>query len=578
MPRKKIGEILVEMGFASPEQLNKAIEVAKATRANQPAEKELLGKIMINMGIISEDQLAQAVSAQWNIPYVDLLNSNLSLEVARQVPEDLCRKYKMIPLERSENKLVMAMADPLDVFSLDHIRLVTGFQIEPRAATEAGVAACLDKLFGVDRTVKDALDQFIDTTAVSVGQKEEELFSTDNLAAAADQAPIIRLVNMVITQAVRERATDIHIEPRKGDLAVRYRQDGLLHNVRFIPRHLQPAIISRVKIMAQMDIAERRVPQDGRIPLSVDGREIDLRISTLPTIFGEKVVMRILDKTSTMLTLPQLGFFPEAQSVFERVIRQPYGMILITGPTGSGKTTTLYAILRQLNQPDKNLITVEDPVEYQLNGVNQVMVNLKAGLTFANSLRSFLRQDPDIIMVGEIRDSQTAEIAVNAALTGHLVLTTLHTNDAPSAVTRLIDMGIEPFLIASSLIGVTAQRLVRKICPYCKHDYAPHPDSLKSLQTLGLEVPEGFEIHFYKGSGCEHCQGKGYSGRTALQEVMVIEEGLKDLILRRASATQIKERAQENGMRTLLEDGWYKVLEGISTMEEVLRVVGTTQA
>ncbi|MCX5976464.1 MAG: type II secretion system ATPase GspE [Coprothermobacterota bacterium] len=575
MPRKKIGEILVEMGFATPEQLQKAIEVAAATRTNRPAEKELLGKILINMGIISEDQLAQAVSAQWNIPYIDLLSANLNLEVARMVPEDLCRRYKVIPLERDGNRLVLAMADPLDVFSLDHIRLVTGYLIEPRVATESGISAGLDKLFGVDRTVKDALDQFAGSQ-ISTEQKEEEL-SSDNLAAAADQAPIIRLVNMVITQAVREKATDIHIEPRKGDLAVRYRLDGLLHNVRFIPRNIQPAITSRIKIMAQMDIAERRLPQDGRIPLTVDGREIDLRVSTLPTIFGEKVVLRILDKSSTMLSLQALGFFPEAQSVFERVIHQPYGMILITGPTGSGKTTTLYAILRQLNSPDKNLITVEDPVEYQMTGVNQVMVNPKAGLTFANSLRSFLRQDPDIIMVGEIRDSQTAEIAINAALTGHLVLSTLHTNDASSAVTRLIDMGIEPFLIASSLIGVTAQRLVRKICPYCKLEYTPHPDSLKSLRTLGLEVPDGIEIKLYRGTGCEHCQGKGYTGRTALQEVMYVEEGLKELILQRASSSQLKEQAKKVGMQTLLEDGWFKVLEGITTMEEVLRVVATAQ-
>jgi type II secretory ATPase GspE/PulE/Tfp pilus assembly ATPase PilB-like protein len=377
---------------------------------------------------------------------------------------------------------------------------------------------------------------------------------------------------LIITQAVRERATDIHIEPRKTEIAVRYRVDGLLHNARLVPKHLHPAITSRLKIISGMNIAERRVPQDGRIPLNVDGKEIDLRVSTLPTIFGEKIVMRILDKSSTLLSLSQLGFMHDAQLVFERIINQPYGMILITGPTGSGKTTTLYAVLRQLNSPEKNLITVEDPVEYQLTGVNQVQINPKAGLTFANSLRSILRQDPDIIMVGEIRDSETAEIAINAALTGHLVLSTLHTNDAPSAITRLVDMGIEPFLIASSLIGVTAQRLVRKICPHCKVEYTPHIDSLSFLE---LEIPK--HVKLYRGHGCEKCQGKGYLGRTALQEVMGVDESIKTLILERASSSMIKEQARKNGMRTLLEDGWAKVLEGITTMEEVLRVVATAQ-
>jgi type IV pilus assembly protein PilB len=573
VPRKKIGEILVEKGFLSPEQLNKAIEVTQASRAKSPADRALMGRVLINMGYINEDQLANAIGTQWNIPVVDLSILNLPPELAKLVPEEVCRRYQILPLEQQGNTLLIAMADPLDVFAIDHLRLVTGFTVEPRVASETAILGTIDKLFGVDRSVKAAMDQIGDSAVVTGITPEEEL-SLDKLVEIADQAPIVRLVNLIITQAVRERATDIHIEGQKNQVEVRYRVDGLLSTVRSIPRHLHPAIVSRLKIMANLDIAERRNPQDGRIPLNVDKREIDLRVSTLPTIFGEKIVMRILDKTSTLLSLTQLGFLPGARVQFEKVINQPYGMILITGPTGSGKTTTLYAILRQLNSPEKNLVSVEDPVEYQLSGVNQVQIYSKMGLTFANSLRSILRQDPDIIMIGEIRDAETAEIAINAALTGHLVLSTLHTNDAPSAVTRLVDMGIEPFLIASSLIGVTAQRLVRKICSNCKVSYTPH---MEPLRELGIEIPSGMEVQFYRGQGCEQCHGRGYMGRTALQEVMVVEESVKNLVLQRSSSQQLKELAQKNGMQTLLEDGWNKVLEGVSTIEEVLRVVATAQ-
>lgn len=572
MPRQRIGEILVEMGYLSSDQLNEALEIAKATRASKPAEKELLGKIMINLGLITEEQLARAIAAQWEIPFVDLMNLNLSLDVARLIPEEICRRHKVVPLERKDNQLFIAMADPLNVFAIDHLRLTTGLVVQPRVATESAIQATIEKIFGVDKSVKEAMEQTEDLSPLSLGTEDE--LATEELQEIADQAPIVRLVNLIITQAVRERATDIHLEPRKTDVAVRYRVDGLLHNSRLLPRHLHPAITSRLKILSQMNIAERRIPQDGRIPLNVDGREIDLRVSTLPTIFGEKVVMRILDKSSTLFSLSQLGFTPDVQTIFERVISQPYGMILITGPTGSGKTTTLYAILRQLNSAEKNLITVEDPVEYQLTGVNQVQIHPKAGLSFANALRSILRQDPDIVMVGEIRDSETAEIAINAALTGHLVLSTLHTNDAPSAITRLMDMGIEPFLLSSSLIGVSAQRLVRKICPHCKIEYSP---LLDPLRALGLDIPLEVEIKFYRGQGCEQCQGKGYLGRTALQEVMVVDDPIKDLILSRASSMQLKQQAQSKGMKTLLEDGWHKVLEGITTIEEVLRVVATAQ-
>jgi type IV pilus assembly protein PilB len=568
--RKRIGEILVELGYLTQEQLNKALEVVQATKSSRDHSRELIGKVLINMGLINEEQLAQAIARQWNIPFVDLSNIDLSLEIARTVPEDVCRRYKLIPVGKEGERLFIAMADPLDVYAIDHVRLITGFIVEPRVATESSIQAAIDKIFGVEKSVKEALEQIEDLPGAKVPTEEE--IAVEELREIADQAPIVRLVNLIITQAVRERATDIHIEPRKSDIAVRYRVDGLLHNARLVPKHLHPAITSRIKIISGMNIAERRIPQDGRIPLNVDGKEIDLRVSTLPTIFGEKIVMRILDKSSTLLSLSQLGFQHEAQMVFERIINQPYGMILITGPTGSGKTTTLYAVLRQLNSPEKNLITVEDPVEYQLTGVNQVQINPKANLTFANSLRSILRQDPDIIMVGEIRDSETAEIAINAALTGHLVLSTLHTNDAPSAITRLVDMGIEPFLIASSLIGVTAQRLVRKICPYCKIEYTPHIDS---LSFLDLEIPKNVKL--YRGHGCDKCQGKGYMGRTALQEVMVVDESIKTLILERASSSMIKEQARKNGMRTLLEDGWAKALEGITTVEEVLRVVATAQ-
>lgn len=562
---KDIAEMLLEEGLITPRQLEKAIE-------QQKNSNESLEKIIISLGYVTEKEVTEVIGKEMGVPFIDLDEVEIDPELARAIPEHLAQRYKVIPVGQENNKLALAMVDPLNVFAIDDIRLITGFDIEPMISTEESIMRAINKQFGVTdlaevhETVQDiALSDFGDLEQLD----EEEELELDKLKELVDEAPIVRVVNLIITQAINDKASDIHIEPRVKNVCVRYRIDGVLHEVMSPPKHIQAPMISRIKIMASLDIAERRIPQDGKIHLKHDNKEYDLRVSTLPTVHGEKVVMRILDKSAVMIGLDKLGLMPDTRAVFEDLVFKPYGMILVTGPTGSGKSTTLYTALNMLNSSEDNICTVEDPVEYQLPGINQVQINPKAGLTFGAALRSFLRQDPDIIMVGEIRDGETAQIAIESALTGHLVLSTLHTNDAAGAITRLIDMGIEPFLVASALVGVIAQRLVRRICPNCREAYTPPEEA---VAKFGLNLADT-NIVFYHGRGCDHCKGTGYKGRSGIYEMMTVNENVRPLILRNAPTIEVKDAAIENGMVTLQEDGLRKVLEGTTTIEECLRVV-----
>ncbi|MDQ7842959.1 MAG: type IV-A pilus assembly ATPase PilB [Armatimonadota bacterium] len=559
---ESLGQILLDQGMVSREQLEKAIQMHQRSGGH-------LGRILVELGAVTEQQLAQALAVQWGLTWVDLNTVEIDPDVVKTIPQHLAQRHKVLAIEKSRKRLKMAIADPLNVLAVDDVRLVTGLEIEPVVAAEADIVAAISRHYSSTVDLDEAMRAAVGSELEVAEERTEEL-SVEKLRTLTEEAPVVRLVNLIIGQAIADGASDIHIEPHRRTLNVRYRIDGVLHDVMTPPKAVQHAMVSRIKIMANMDIAERRIPQDNRIHVVIEGREYDLRVSTLPTVFGEKVVMRILDQSSTRLGLGKLGFTAAALETWEQLVSKPYGMVLVTGPTGSGKTTTLYSTLNKINTTDKNIITIEDPVEYQLARVNQVQVNVKAGLTFANGLRSFLRQDPDIIMVGEIRDRETAEIAIQASLTGHLVLSTVHTNDAPSATTRLIDMGIEPFLISSSLIGVLAQRLARTICSHCKESYVP---PVEALHRLGLQPEEGEEIVFYRGRGCDRCKGSGYKGRIGIFELMVMSDTLRDLILKGASAAEIREAAIAEGMKTLREDGILKVLEGMTTVDELLRVV-----
>ena len=562
---KDIAEMLLEEGLITPRQLEKAIE-------QQKSSNESLERIIITLGYVTEKEVTEVIGKEMGVPFIDLDEVEIDPALETTVPEHLAQRYKVIPVGQENGKLAIAMVDPLNVFAIDDIRLITGFDIEPMIATEESIVRAINKHFGsreiaeVEGTIQDiALSDFGEIEQI----EEEEEIDLGKLKELVDEAPIVKVVNLIITQAINDKASDIHIEPRARNVCVRYRIDGVLHEVMSPPKHIQAPMVSRIKIMASLDIAERRIPQDGKIHLKHDNKEYDLRVSSLPTTHGEKIVMRILDKSSVMIGLDKLGLMPDTRAIFEDLVFKPYGMLLVTGPTGSGKSTTLYTSLNMLNTPEKNICTVEDPVEYQLTGINQVQVNPKAGLNFSSALRSFLRQDPDIIMVGEIRDCETAQIAIESALTGHMVLSTLHTNDAPGAITRLIDMGIEPFLVASALVGVIAQRLVRRICPNCREPYNPPEEA---VAKFGLNLADT-NIVFYHGRGCEHCKGTGYKGRCGIYEMMSINDSVRPLILRNAPTIEVKDAAIENGMVTLQEDGLRKVLEGTTTIEECLRVV-----
>ncbi len=567
--KEELGELLVKKEYITRKQLEKALKKAEE-------ENKELDKAIVELGYITEKEIYQILAEDLGFEFVDLSEIELKPDLAQFLPDNIAKRYNAVPIKFNGEKLVVAMVDPLDTNAVDDIMLMTGLDVETVMATESDIRRAINRIYGSaeiaeadDISASIAEINIGELSNLEIGELDEEEISVDKLKEMVDEAPIVKLVNQIIFHAISDKASDIHIEPWPKEVVVRYRMDGILHEIMRIPKHLLAPMVSRIKIMSALDIAERRKPQDGKIHLKYEGRDFDLRVSTIPTVNGEKVVMRILDKSSVMLGLDRLGFMPDIREKLEWLIAKPYGMILVTGPTGSGKSTTLYACLNKLNQGTVNISTVEDPVEYQIQGINQVQVNPKAGVTFASALRAFLRQDPDIIMVGEIRDHETAQIAVEAALTGHLVLSTLHTNDAPSAATRLIEMGIEPFLVSSAVVGVLAQRLARTICSACKEPYVPPKEALKDI---GLAYTEE-EIVFYKGRGCEVCKGSGYKGRTGIHELLIISDRAREVILRRGSANEIKRAVLEEGFKTLQDDAIRKVLEGIITVEEALRVV-----
>ncbi|MBI5575128.1 MAG: type IV-A pilus assembly ATPase PilB [Deltaproteobacteria bacterium] len=555
----KIGEMLLRGNIITPEQLRSALETQKKT-------KERIGAILVKSGSIREEDLLSFLGRQFNVPVIDLSKYEINSEVVRLLPEDLVQKHLALPINRVGAKLIVAVADPSNMAIIDAIGFKTGYAVELVLASEKDITNAINKYFDQSLEFKDIISELDEDLEVV---REEELDAIEQ-ESRVDDAPVVKLANFVLTDAIKRRASDIHIEPYEKEFRIRYRVDGVLYEVMRPPIKLRNALVSRLKIMSSLDIAERRLPQDGRIKLKVGkGREMDYRVSVLPTIYGEKTVLRLLDKSSLQLDMTKLGFEQEALNDFQEAIHRPYGMILVTGPTGSGKTTTLYSALSELNKTTDNISTCEDPVEYNFAGINQVQIKEEIGLTFAAALRSFLRQDPDIIMVGEIRDYETAEIAVKAALTGHLVLSTLHTNDAPSTVTRLLNMGIEPFLVSSSLNLILAQRLARRVCGNCKEEVKILP---KALVDAGMKPERIRQARPARGRGCDECNGTGFRGRVALYEAMPVKEELKDLILRGGSAIEVKREAIRLGMKTLRQAGLSKVEEGVTTLEEVLRV------
>ncbi len=586
--RRKLGELLIAEGLLTEEQLNQAL-------ASQHRQGGRLGTILLKMGVVTEEAMIKALGSQMGIQHIELSAIVIDEHVVKLVPEQMARRYQVLPLFKKERMLTLAMVDPLNVFAIDAVRQATGLEVQPVVSREQDVLKSINRYYSIttsmERVVKSLDDQRIGEDRRAWLERRageassDESYRMDELGDVTivselrsltgelkpEDAPVIKFVNMMIAQAVREGASDIHLEPDQDVLRLRYRVDGMLREVMSPPRHLQAGVTSRIKIMANIDIAEKRIPQDGGIQIKVGKKEMDIRVSTLPTVFGEKVVMRLLDKSNVLLGLEESGFVDRHLTVFRKLIHRPYGLILVTGPTGSGKSTTLYASLQEINSMDKNIITIEDPVEYQLRVINQVQVNPKAGVTFASGLRSILRQDPDIIMIGEIRDKETATIAIQAALTGHLVLSTLHTNDAPSAVTRLVDMGVEPFLIASTLVGTVAQRLVRQICRRCKQPYTPPPELVSNLNLNGTGASAG-DVQFMHGKGCQECRETGYAGRIGIFELLLVDDAIRALIVGRTSAREIQTTARQSGFTTLREDGLVKATRGLTTLEEVLRV------
>ncbi|MFA4015272.1 MAG: hypothetical protein RUDDFDWM_000352 [Candidatus Fervidibacterota bacterium] len=552
-----IGELLIKLGKLTHEKLEEALKLQK-----QSSQKKRLGELLVELGYCSEDDIVEALSVQTGLPIINLREAKVDPNVLMLLPPEVAYRHMVLPIERRNSVLKVATADPFDVAMEDALRFITGLNVEMVLARPGDIRLLIEQHY-MRKVMQESQDEYVEV----VEEAEEEIGDPTKLAK---EALVIRLVDMLIRNAVRERATDIHIEPFERTLRIRYRIDGVLHEVPAPAKRFHAAIVSRIKIMSNLDITERRKPQDGRIRIRVLGREIDLRVSIIPTMFGESVVLRILDKSSALLTLEQLGMMPDDLSRFEKVIQAPYGILLATGPTGSGKTTTLYAAIQRLYTPELKFITIEDPVEYQIDGVNQIQVNPQVGVTFANALRSILRHDPDIIMVGEIRDSETAEIAIHAALTGHLVFSTLHTNDAPGAITRLLEMGMEPFLVASALQGVLAQRLVRKICPHCITEYEPGEALREMLVMEGFD--EAKDCKFYYGAGCKECRYTGYFGRTGIFELLIMDETIREMVMRKAPANEIRQVAIEKGMHTLRQDGLRKVILGITTLEEVERV------
>src|SRR5881296_2981013 len=563
---RRLGDLLVADGLLTAEQLKKAL-------AEQKGSPEKIGTVLIRLNLINEDQLIGFLSRQYGVPSITLAQLDINQDVLKLVPAPIARKYEVIPVRKMGNSLALAMADPTNVFALDDISFMTNLQVLPLVASQTAIKKAIDRNYeSKTEAISSVLsDMQTDLGNVEVVEDGEEGAKVDvfELKESADEAPVVKLVNMVLVDAIQKGASDIHFESYEKIFRIRFRIDGVLHEMLAPPKRLESAILSRLKIMSNLDIAERRLPQDGRIKLRYNSREIDFRVSTLPTIFGEKAVLRILDKEALKLDLTQLGFDEWRREKFKGAIHQPYGMVLITGPTGSGKTTTLYSGIHTINSPDVNIMTAEDPVEYNLKGVNQVQINESVGRTFAAALRSFLRQDPDVILVGETRDLETAQISIRAALTGHLVFTTLHTNDCPSTIARLLEMGIQPFLLSSSLLLILAQRLARRLCAACKEPYEVDEESLAPYG----HVPTGRgKVTIHKSKGCPTCSFTGMKGRVAIYEVMPISEELKDAILRSATIAAIREIAQSQGMKTLRQAALLKVLAGTTSIEEVLKV------
>ena len=565
----RLGEILIKENLITSDQLRQALEHQKASGGR-------LGTCLMKLGFISDDEITGVLSRQYGVPSINLKYYEVDATVIKLIPQDTAVRYQIVPLSRVGSTLTIAMTDPTNVFAMDDIKFMTGFNVEPVVASETAIAEAISKFYGEAESEEELSKVMKDLSAeenadLELAAEEQEM-NLAELERAAEEAPIIKLVNLILTDAVKRGASDIHIEPYEKEVRVRFRIDGILQSVMTPPLKLRDAIISRIKIMAKLDISEKRLPQDGRIMIKYrkDGKikDLDFRVSTIPALYGEKIVMRLLDKENLRLDMTKLGFEPESLTKFERAILRPYGMVLVTGPTGSGKTNTLYSSIARLNTPETNIMTAEDPVEFQLAGINQVQMKDQIGLNFAAALRAFLRQDPNIILVGEIRDFETAEIAVKAALTGHLVLSTLHTNDAPSTISRLMNMGIEPFLVATSVNLICAQRLVRRICSNCK-EVLKVPE--QAMLDAGYSQDELKGTQIFIGKGCGTCNKTGYKGRVGLYEVMEINDELRELILVGASALELKKKATDNGMLTLRRSGLTKVALGMTTIEEVVR-------
>ena len=551
---KQLGSILLEEGMLTEDQLMDAID-------EQHQRGQSLGRTLVELGLITEAQLVRALASQVDMEFVELGDYPVDRSAVALVPGAVCRRHTALPISLADGVLKVAMSNPGNVVAVDDFRSLTGKQVVPVVAAHDDVLAAIDRYCRADSELENLQG--------TLEEAEGDIDLADVGDVITDDAPIVRFVNLLITQAIQDRASDIHIEPAEKDLRIRYRIDGVLHEMQRAAKSIQNGVISRLKIMADIDIAERRKPQDGRLSVTHQGRKIDLRVATLPTVWGEKVVMRVLDNTTAAMDLEDLGIRPRNYQIYETSFTKPYGMILVTGPTGSGKSTTLYATLNQIARPEVNVITVEDPVEYRIPGINQVQVNPKAGLTFASALRSILRADPDVVLVGEIRDQETAQIAIEAALTGHLVLSTLHTNDAPSAITRLIEMEIEPFLVGSAIDCVVAQRLARRLCLKCREEYEASPQELARFEPSHT----GPMPTLFRAAGCSACSNTGYRGRLALHEIMPVSEDIERLAVTRASSVEIQRTAEQQGMESLLADGWAKVRDGLTTVEELLRVV-----
>ena len=563
---RPLGEILRATSGLTEEKLQEALAI-------QAEKGGRLGEILVSMKAIGEEEVAKALGLQLDLPYLArIFLEEVGAELIRRVPINFAKQALILPLAVEGDTVALAVADPLNTTVLDHARMLLGMNVSPRIALGSTITDAINSVY--DRASNEAeqlVDELESTNLDSITHELDEV--KDLIDDAGDEAPIIRLINSVLFRAAKERASDIHIEPMDRELLVRFRVDGVLQEIIKPPKRYQNAIVGRVKVMGQLNIAEKRLPQDGRIRIKLAGRDIDIRLSTIPTTYGERIVMRLLDKNTTLLDLTELGMAAHTLEGMEHVIRRPHGIVLVTGPTGSGKTTTLYGALSRINTPDLNILTVEDPVEYQLKGIGQMAVSPKIGLSFAQGLRAFLRQDPDVIMVGEIRDKETAEIAIQASLTGHLVFSTVHTNDAASAVTRLVDMGVEPFLVASSLTAILAQRLVRRVCPDCRVQYTPTEEEVKELGMTKAQFIERHGVEkIYKATGCPSCNQNGYRGRTGIYELLLVDDTVRQLALKNVDASTIKKAAMSNGMRTLLDDGARKIALGETTIAEVLSI------